>query len=127
MALVASVPAVCGRWGQGQNHRRYRHRCRSIGLAMIKKCSGFDMNILCYDPVYQNHKFIKAIQDVMDLRHTRAIQKDKTWIKYVEFEAALRDADYVSLHVPLLRKGEGEKPTYHLINENTLQLMKPTA
>src|SRR5262249_36615352 len=98
-----------------------------IGLAMIKKCSGFDMNILCYDPVYQNHKFIKAIQDVMDLRHTRAIQKDKTWIKYVEFEAALRDADYVSLHVPLLRKGEGEKPTYHLINENTLQLMKPTA
>jgi glyoxylate reductase len=98
-----------------------------IGLAMIKKCSGFDMNILCYDPVYQNHKFIKAIQDVMDLRHARAIQKDKTWIKYVEFEAALRDADYVSLHVPLLRKGEGEKPTYHLINENTLQLMKPTA
>src|ERR1043165_4940860 len=24
-----------------------------IGLAMIKKCSGFDMNILCYDPAYQ--------------------------------------------------------------------------
>src|SRR5246127_1700322 len=23
-----------------------------IGLAMIKKCSGFDMNILCYDPAY---------------------------------------------------------------------------
>src|SRR5499433_3701234 len=28
-----------------------------IGLAMIKKCSGFDMNILCYDPAYQNHEF----------------------------------------------------------------------
>ena len=28
-----------------------------IGLAMIKKCSGFDMNILCYDPAYQNEKF----------------------------------------------------------------------
>jgi lactate dehydrogenase-like 2-hydroxyacid dehydrogenase len=39
----------------------------------------------------------------------------------------LRDADYGSLHVPLLRKGDGEKPTYHLINENTLKLMKPTA
>src|SRR6202045_394471 len=25
-----------------------------IGLAMIKKCSGFDMNILCYDPAYHN-------------------------------------------------------------------------
>src|SRR5262245_17572214 len=98
-----------------------------IGLAMIKKCSGFDMNILCYDPAYQNLEFIKAIQDVMDLRHARGIQKEKTWIKYVEFEAALRDADYVSLHVPLLRKGETDKPTYHLINENTLKLMKPTA
>src|SRR5262249_10853359 len=55
-----------------------------IGLAMIKKCSGFDMNVLCYDPAYQNHQFIKAIQDVMDLRHGRGIQKEKTWIKYVE-------------------------------------------
>src|SRR3954452_5125126 len=26
-----------------------------IGLALIKKCTGFDMNILCYDPAYQNH------------------------------------------------------------------------
>src|SRR4051812_24291286 len=33
-----------------------------IGLAMIKKCSGFDMNILCYDPAYQNKEFISAIQ-----------------------------------------------------------------
>jgi lactate dehydrogenase-like 2-hydroxyacid dehydrogenase len=78
-----------------------------IGLAMIKKCSGFDMNILCYDPAYQNHEFIKAIQELMDLRHARGIQKEKTWIKYVEFEDALRGADYVSLHVPLLRRGRG--------------------
>src|SRR5215510_3994718 len=98
-----------------------------IGLAMIKKCSGFDMNILCYDPAYQNHEFIKAIQELMDLRFARGIQNEKIWIKYVPFEDAMRDADYVSLHVPLLRKGEGEKPTYHLINENTLQLMKPSA
>src|SRR5215471_7550406 len=38
-----------------------------IGLAMIKKCSGFDMNILCYDPAYHNDKYIAAIQEVMDL------------------------------------------------------------
>jgi len=98
-----------------------------IGLAMIKKCSGFDMNILCYDPAYQNHEFIKSIQELMDLRHARGIQKEKTWIKYVEFEYALREANYVSLHVPLLREGEADKPTFHLINENTLKLMKPTA
>src|SRR3954454_22948939 len=98
-----------------------------IGLAMIKKCSGFDMNILCYDPAYQNHEFIKAIQDLMDLRQARGIQKEKTWIKYVDFEDALHGADYVSLHVPLLREGEADKPTYHLINANTLKLMKATA
>jgi glyoxylate reductase len=98
-----------------------------IGLAMIKKCSGFDMNILCYDPAYQNHEFVKGIQDLMDLRHARSIQKETTWIKYVEFEDALRSADYVSLHVPLLREGEADKPTYHLINATTVKLMKPTA
>src|SRR4029077_6880338 len=57
----------------------------------------------------------------------RGIQKEKTWIKYVEFEDALRGADYVSLHVPLLREGEADKQTYHLINANTLKRMKPTA
>src|ERR1700734_2254245 len=34
-----------------------------IGLAMIKKCAGFDMNMLCYDPAYENHEYIKAIQE----------------------------------------------------------------
>ena len=98
-----------------------------IGLAMIKKCSGFDMNMLCYDPAYQNHQYVESIQKVMDLRHGSGIQKDKTTIRYVEFEDALRGADYVSIHVPLLREGETDKPTYHLINEKTLRLMKPTA
>src|ERR1041385_325998 len=98
-----------------------------IGLAMIKKCTGFDMNILCYDPAYHNDSYIAGIQELMDLRHARGIQKEKTWIKYVEFEEALRGADYVSIHVPLLREGETDKPTYHLFNEKTLRLMKTTA
>src|ERR1700731_195842 len=98
-----------------------------IGLAMIKKCSGFDMNMLCYDPAYHNDKYIASIQELMDLRHAKGIQKEKTYIKYVEFEEAIGGADYVSIHVPLLREGETDKPTYHLINEKTLKLMKPTA
>src|SRR5690242_4023535 len=98
-----------------------------IGLAMIKKCAGFDMNVLCYDPAYQNEKYIAGIQETMDLRHARGIQKEKTWIKYVELEEALRGADYVSIHVPLLLEKETDKPTYHFINEKTLKLMKPTA
>src|SRR3954452_23496983 len=96
------------------------------GLAMIKKCSGFDMNILCYDPAYQNEAYIAGIQELMDLRHARGMQKEKTSIKYVDFEEALRGADYVSIHVPLLRDAETDKPTFHLINERTLKLMKPT-
>src|SRR5579863_4752054 len=98
-----------------------------IGLAMIKKCAGFDMNILCYDPAYQNHDYVKAIQETMDLRQARGIQKEKTWIKYVALEEALATADFVSVHVPLLRTGESSTPTYHLLNEKTLRMMKPTA
>ena len=98
-----------------------------IGLAMIKKCAGFDMDILCYDPAYENHEYISAIQETMDLRHARGISKEKNRIKYVTFEAALRDADFVSVHVPLLREAESATPTYHLFNEQTLRTMRPTA
>jgi lactate dehydrogenase-like 2-hydroxyacid dehydrogenase len=94
---------------------------------MIKKCAGFDMNILCYDPAYQNHEYIKAIQEVLDLCHARGIAREKNWIKYVSLEEALREADFVSVHVPLLRAGESTAPTYHLFNEQTLKMMKPSA
>ena len=98
-----------------------------IGLAMIKKCAGFDMNMLCYDPAYQNHEFIGAIQETMDLRHAHGISKEKIWIKYTTLEDALAQADFVSVHVPLLREGETQTPTYHLFNESTLRTMKKTA
>jgi glyoxylate reductase len=99
-----------------------------IGLAMIKKCAGFDMNIVCYDPAYQNDAYINAIQEVLDLRHARGISAEKNWIKYVsQIDDALQQADYVSVHVPLLRESESSSPTYHLFNERTLRLMKPTA
>lgn len=98
-----------------------------IGLAMIKKCAGFDMNMLCYDPAYQNHDYVKAIQETMDLRHARGISREKNWIKYVSLDQGLREADFVSVHVPLLRTGETATPTYHLFNEKTLRMMKPTA
>jgi phosphoglycerate dehydrogenase-like enzyme len=85
------------------------------------------MNILCYDPAYQNHEYVKSIQEVMDLRHARGISKEKTWIKYVTLDDALAHGDFVSVHVPLLREGESPTPTYHLFNERTLRMMKPTA
>src|SRR5258708_10545753 len=48
-----------------------------MGLAMIKKCAGFDMNMLCYDPAYENHAYVNAIQETLDLRHARGISKER--------------------------------------------------
>jgi glyoxylate reductase len=98
-----------------------------IGLAMIKKCTGLDMNILCYDPVHENYDSIHAVQEIMDLRYEHGIQKRPTSIRYVTFDTALREADFVSVHVPLLREGESPTPTFHLFNECTLRQMKPSA
>jgi glyoxylate reductase len=98
-----------------------------IGLAFIKKCAGLDMNILCFDPAYENHEYIKAIQEVMDLRLQRGISRERTTIRYTTLQEALNSADFISLHVPLLREGESATPTYHLINETTLRAMKATA
>jgi len=98
-----------------------------IGLALIKKAAGFDMNILCYDPAYENHKFIEGIQQIKDLRHQLGMYSERTWIKYVSFEEALKDADFVSVHVPLLREGESSTPTYHLFSDRAFKQMKPTA
>ena len=98
-----------------------------IGLAMIKKCTGFDMNMLCYDPAYQNEEYIANIQKLKDLRQQTGVCKERTWIKYVTLDEALREADFVSIHVPLVRPGESDTPTLHLINEKTLRTMKPTA
>ncbi|MGA9529527.1 MAG: D-glycerate dehydrogenase [Terriglobales bacterium] len=98
-----------------------------IGLAMIKKCTGFDMNILCFDPAYENRDYIHAIQEMKDLRFERGISREKTTIRYTTLQEALSSADFISLHVPLLKEGESPTPTYHLINEKTLRMMKPNA
>ena len=98
-----------------------------IGQAMIKKCVGLDMNILCYDTAYENHKFVESIQMMMDLKFRVNVSSDRNWIKYTTLEECLKTADYVSLHVPLLREGESKTPTYHLINEQTLSAMKNSA
>jgi phosphoglycerate dehydrogenase-like enzyme len=52
---------------------------------------------------------------------------EKRTARYVTFEAALAGADFVSVHVPLLREGDSGTPTFHLFNEKSFRLMKPTA
>ena len=98
-----------------------------IGQAVIKKCIGFDMNILCYEAMGTNEKLIRAVQQQMELRYGSGMQRERTSIKYVSMDEALSQGDFISIHVPLLREGESETPTYHLINEQTLRTMKRTA
>jgi len=98
-----------------------------IGLALIKKAIAFDMDILCYDAQYQNERFVANIQTLMDQRAATGICKERRHIRYVGLEEALRRADFVSVHVPLLRPGESDTPTYHLFDEKTFRLMKPSA
>ena len=98
-----------------------------IGKSFIKKAVGFDMDVLCYDPVFQDAKYVAGVQRVMDARHAEGFTKRRQEIGYVSFEQALRDADFVSLHVPLTRTGEAAEPTFHLMDERRLRMMKPTA
>ena len=98
-----------------------------IGQAFMKKALAFDVNFLCYDPVYQAQDFLKKIQEELDLRFRNGFTKEQRTARYVSFEAALAGADFASVHVPLLREGESPTPTFHLFNEKTLRLMKPTA
>ena len=79
-----------------------------IGQAMISKCSGFEMNVICYDAEYRNEKFVASVQKVMDLRHELGISRRKNWIRYAELDECLREADYVSSACAAAARGRGE-------------------
>src|SRR5918994_1918406 len=98
-----------------------------IGKSFIKKAVGFDMDVLCYDPVFQDHKYVEGVRRVMEARHREGLSSRRQRIEYVGFEQALGQADFVSLHVPLTRRGEADEPTYHLMDDRRLKMMKPTA
>lgn len=74
-----------------------------IGYAVAKRAKGFDMDVMYYD-LMRNEKAEK-----------------KLGLKFVEMEQLLKEADFVSIHVPLTSE------TRHLINKKTLSLMKKTS
>ncbi|MHB8654426.1 MAG: 2-hydroxyacid dehydrogenase [Terriglobia bacterium] len=98
-----------------------------IGQAFMKKAVAFDVNFLCYDPAFQADDFVAKIQSELDLRFRNGFTTEQRTARYVTFEEALRGTDFVSVHVPLLREGDTGTPTFHLFNEKTLRMMKPTA
>ena len=60
-----------------------------IGQAVIKKCIGFDMNILCYEAMGPNEKLLRDVQAQMELRYGSGMQRERTSIKYVSMDEAL--------------------------------------
>jgi glyoxylate reductase len=98
-----------------------------IGKAVVNKALGFDMDVLCHDPVYEDQAFVAAVRAVMEVRHRERLSPRLQTIRYVPLEDALRGADFVSLHVPLTMPGQAAEPTFHLMDERRLKMMKPTA
>jgi glyoxylate reductase len=74
-----------------------------IGRAVARRAQGFAMRVLYHD----------AVRDTEAERELGVI--------YCDRDAVLREADFVTLHVPLLPE------THHYIDERELRLMKPTA
>lgn len=98
-----------------------------IGKAFAKKCIGLDADLLLYDPDIQDERFVEYANREMALRFEAGFSRLLRMARYVSFSEALGEADYVSLHVPLLRRGESVTPTYHLMNVEAFRRMKKTA
>lgn len=96
-----------------------------IGQAFIKKAIGFDVNFLCHDSYAVPTDFLNQVREEMDLRYRNGFSPERPTIQAASLEEALGGGDFVTLHVPLIR--EGKSSTFHLINDQTLRLMKPTA
>lgn len=97
-----------------------------IGRAFAQKCLGFAMHLLCVEPAGAPGAdgFIAGASRVLEAFAALAPGAPPGSIRLVSLREALAAADFVSLHVPLL---EGPNGTRHLINDETLGWMKPTA
>lgn len=98
-----------------------------IGKSFVKKAVGFDMDVLCHDPNFEDHAFVEGVRRVMEARHREGFVRRMQTIRYASLEECLRQADFLTLHVNLTRPGESESPTFHMLDERRLRLMKPHA
>jgi glyoxylate reductase len=96
-----------------------------IGRSFVHKAVGFDMDVWLSAP-RPDPAFVASVQHVMDARHEH-LGTRRQQIGYLALDDALPRADFVALHVPLLRPGQSAEPTLHLMDTRRLALMKPTA
>ena len=74
-----------------------------IGQGVAKRCRGFEMDILCYDP-YENEELKKECN-----------------AKYVDLETLIRESDFITVHSPLT------KDTENMIGTKEFRMMKKDA
>ncbi|MDO4193370.1 MAG: fused HPr family phosphocarrier protein/2-hydroxyacid dehydrogenase [Erysipelotrichaceae bacterium] len=74
-----------------------------IGQCFARICKGYGMTVIGWD-AYPNQKLV-----------------DEGLLTYVSKEELLRKSDLISLHAPLIM---GEGGTYHMINKDTIAMMK---
>jgi len=98
-----------------------------IGQAFIRKCVGMDMEIRCFSPRGENAALRLAVQREMDLRFELGYRATRATLSFGDLRSVLGAADFISLHVPLLRPGQSPQPTEHLMNDTTLGWCRPTA
>jgi glyoxylate reductase len=94
-----------------------------IGKAFVPKCAGFDMDVLCFSRT-RDEAFARDVQRVLDLRAELGFGRRRT-IRYVGLDEALSSADFVSLHLPLVKTGPDA--TVRFMDEERLRQMKRTA
>jgi glyoxylate reductase len=98
-----------------------------IGRSLVHKAVGFDMDVLCHEPGAVDEEFVAGVRRVIEARRREGFTRRAQAIEAVSLEDALRRADFVSLHVPLTFPGAAAEPTFHLMDDARLGLMKPTA
>lgn len=100
----------CGHWRYRDEHLLHdihNNTFFSVGFGHIGKevCRvmhlGFTMNIVVYDPYFQETEINKLGYTYVDT-----------------FEAGAKNADFISLHLP------SNSETFHMINKNTIKSMK---
>ena len=74
-----------------------------IGSAVARRAKGFEMRVMYYDP-FRREDLEQSLQ-----------------IEYRPFSDVVRQADFISVHVPL------SEQTRHLIGREQFAMMKPTA
>ena len=124
--LLASLPALPGRRSDRKDRRHHRHRADRPGHDQ-------EMRRLRHEyPVLRPRLSEPRLREGHPGEHGPApraghFKRQRTGSNTSALTRPWAQADFVSVHVPLLREGESSAPTYHLFNERTLRQMKPTA